>query len=46
MFHVEHAKNQKSAKNQILRIFGFLRKNKKKTKKMLDFLKFLARGRQ
>jgi len=45
MFHVEHAKNQKSAKKQICGFFIFQKKSKK-MQKSLDFFKFLARGRQ
>jgi len=46
MFHVEHAKNQKSAKTKFCGFFLFSNYFQKKTKKTLDFLKFLARGRQ
>jgi len=45
MFHVEHCKTQKSAKSKIADFF-FFQKNHKKSKIMLDFMIFLARGRQ
>jgi hypothetical protein len=45
MFHVEHAKNQKSAKNKFCGFFSFSNYFQKNEKK-LDFFKFLARARQ
>jgi len=44
MFHVEHAKNQKSAKKQILRIFSFFKLFSKNRKKSLTFLNFWRGG--
>tara|TARA_B110000908_G_scaffold83847_1_gene100306 strand:+ start:128 stop:268 length:141 start_codon:yes stop_codon:yes gene_type:complete len=46
MFHVEQSAKTKNPQKSKIADFLFFRKNHKKSKIMLDFMIFLARGRQ